>query len=193
VSPTIPSEVAPPARPAPGASLPRTTSRRGREADAGKAAAAPRSDEFIDVGPLLAPRSVAVIGASDAGNLGGLAVGFLRRFGFPGAIHPINPGHETVAGLPCLPRVADLPEPVDLAIVAVGGDRVAGVVRECAAIGIPSGVVWAGDFGEAGAAGRARQDELIAICRESGFRLLGPNCLGAINGALPMTATFAPS
>ncbi|MGH6902781.1 MAG: acetate--CoA ligase family protein, partial [Geminicoccaceae bacterium] len=153
---------------------------------------APASAEFIDVAPLLSPRSVAVIGASDAaGNLGGVAVGFLRRFGFPGAIHPINPGRETVAGLPCLPGVADLPEPVDLAIIAVGEDRVAGVVRECAAIGIPSGVVWAGGFGEAGAAGRARQDELIALCRKTGFRLLGPNCLGAINGALPMTATFA--
>jgi acetate---CoA ligase (ADP-forming) len=153
---------------------------------------APHSEAFIDVAPLLSPRSVAVIGASDAaGNLGGVAVGFLQRFGFPGAIHPVNPGRETVAGLPCLPSVADLPEPVDLAIIAVGENRVAGVVRDCAAVGISSGVVWAGGFGEAGAAGRARQDELIAICRKTGFRLLGPNCLGAINGALPMTATFA--
>jgi acyl-CoA synthetase (NDP forming) len=153
---------------------------------------APRSAEFINVAPLLSPRSVAVIGASDAaGNLGGVAVGFLQRFGFPGAIHPVNPGRETVADLPCLPSVADLPEPVDLAIIAVAENRVAGVVRACAAVGIPSGVVWAGGFGEAGAAGRARQDELIAICQETGFRLLGPNCLGAINGALPMTATFA--
>jgi acyl-CoA synthetase (NDP forming) len=153
---------------------------------------APRSAEFINVAPLLSPRSVAVIGASDAaGNLGGVAVGFLQRFGFPGAIHPVNPGRETVADLPCLPSVAELPEPVDLAIIAVAENRVAGVVRACAAVGIPSGVVWAGGFGEAGAAGRARQDELIAICQETGFRLLGPNCLGAINGALPMTATFA--
>ncbi|MGH6896449.1 MAG: acetate--CoA ligase family protein [Geminicoccaceae bacterium] len=152
----------------------------------------PASEGFIDVAPLLSPRSVAVIGASDvAGNLGGVAVGFLQRFGFPGAIHPVNPGRATVAGLPCLPSVADLPEPVDLAIIAVGEDRVAGVVRDCAAVGISSGVVWAGGFGEAGADGRARQDELIAICQETGFRLLGPNCLGAINGALPMTATFA--
>jgi acyl-CoA synthetase (NDP forming) len=153
---------------------------------------APRCAGFSDVTAVLAPRAVAVIGASDAaGNLGGVAVRFLARFGFPGGVYPVNPGRASVACLPCFASVAVLPEPVDLAIVAVGESRVAAVVRECAAAGIAAGVVWAGGFAESGAQGRARQDELIAICQETGFRLLGPNCLGAINGALPMTATFA--
>ncbi len=147
---------------------------------------------FSDVRRLLSPRSVAVVGASDGpGNLGGTAVRFLKRFGFPGGIFPVNPGRETVADLPCFKSVAALPEPADLAIIAVSEARVVGVVRECAAAGILSGVVWAGGFGEGDAAGVERQRQLIDACNETGFRLLGPNCLGAINTALPMTATFA--
>ncbi len=147
---------------------------------------------FEDVRPLLSPRSVAIIGASDTpGNLGGTAVGFLKRFGFPGGIYPVNPGRETVAGLPCYKTLGDLPESADLAIIAVGEDRVGGVIRECVAAGTMFGVVWAAGFGEGDATGVARQNALVALCMETGFRLLGPNCLGAMNTALPMTATFA--
>lgn len=150
------------------------------------------TDAFADVRPLLSPRAIAVVGASDApGNLGGVAVSFLRRFGFPGGIYPVNPNARSVTGLACYASVADLPEPVDLAVVAVGAERVCAVVRDCAAAGIRHGIVWAGGFAEDAREGVARQEELVALCRASGFRLLGPNCLGAINSALGMTATFA--
>ncbi|HVZ13774.1 MAG TPA: acetate--CoA ligase family protein [Bauldia sp.] len=147
---------------------------------------------FADVGRLLEPRSIVVIGASDtAGNLGLTALTYLRRFGFPGAVFAVNPGRESVAGERCYPSVSALPQIPDLAIVAVGESRVAAAVRESAAAGVRAGIVWAGGFAEAGAEGRARTAELAEICRASGFALLGPNCLGLVNAAMPVTATFA--
>jgi acyl-CoA synthetase (NDP forming) len=149
-------------------------------------------DGFADVSRLLAPRSVAVIGASDQpGNIGGAAVRFFSKFASPCAVYPVNRGRDSVAGLPCFPSVAELPAPADLAILAVPAAAVAGVLRECVAAGIGAGVVWAGGFVEGGPAGVARQEELAAICCESGFAMLGPNCLGVIDTHAPVTASFA--
>jgi acyl-CoA synthetase (NDP forming) len=147
---------------------------------------------FANVQRLLEPRSVAVIGASDTpGSLGGTVVRFLQRFGFPGPIWPVNPKRHTVAGLPCYPSPDALPDPADLALLAVPAEAVVEVVRACAAAGIGHGIVWAGGFAEIGGEGRARQDALVAICQETGFRLCGPNCIGVINVHLPMVASFA--
>jgi acetyltransferase len=141
---------------------------------------------------LLAPRSVAVIGASDRdGNLGGLAVGFLRKFGFAGAVWPVNAGRAMVGDLPCYPSVSALPGVPDLAILAVPAEAVTGVARECVAAGVGAAVAWAGGFAEAGAAGRALQDELATVCRDGGLALCGPNCIGIINTALGLTASFS--
>jgi acyl-CoA synthetase (NDP forming) len=91
---------------------------------------------------LLEPRSVAVVGASDQpGSLGGRAVTLLRKFGYPGAVYPINPKRETVAGERCYPNAAALPEPVDLAIIAVSAEGALAVIRDCAQAGIHNGVV----------------------------------------------------
>ena len=142
--------------------------------------------------PLLAPRSVAVIGASDrAGNLGGLAVQFLRKFGYQGAIWPVNAGRPTVAGLPCFPDLASMPGTPDMAIIAVPAKSVCAVARDCIAAGIPSAVVWAGGFAEGDEAGRARQRELEAVCRDSTLKLCGPNCIGIINTSIGLTASFS--
>ncbi|HSV82193.1 MAG TPA: CoA-binding protein, partial [Ramlibacter sp.] len=147
---------------------------------------------FGDLTPLLAPRSVAVIGASDReGNLGGAAVQFLRKFAFQGAVWPVNSGRDTVAGLPCFRSVAELPGVPDLAILAVPADHVAAVLMECAQAGIPSAIAWAGGFAELGEAGRAKQAELEAICRDTGIRLCGPNCIGIINTGIGLTASFS--
>jgi acyl-CoA synthetase (NDP forming) len=147
---------------------------------------------FADVQRLLEPRSIAVIGASDApGSLGGTVVRFLQRFGFPGPIWPVNPRRDSVAGLPCYPAPEALPEPADLALLAVPAAAVLEVVRACAAAGIGHGIVWAGGFAEIGGEGSARQDALVAVCRETDFRLCGPNCIGIINVHLPMVASFA--
>jgi acyl-CoA synthetase (NDP forming) len=149
---------------------------------------------FPDLSRLLAPRSIAVIGASDQpGNLGGAAVRFLRKFGYPGAIWPVNPRRDTVAGLPCFPKPATLPGPADLAIIAIGADAIVDMVRECATAGTTSGIVWAGGFAETGEEGARRQRALVEACRETGFQLCGPNCIGIIDTRLPMTASFASS
>lgn len=152
------------------------------------------SDEggFADVSRLLAPRTVAVIGASDqTGNVGGSTVRFFQKFGSPCTVWPVNRGRETVAGLRCYPSVADLPGKADLAIIAVPAAAVATVVRECAAAGIGAGIAWAGGFIEGGERGMAMQEELASTCRELGFSLLGPNCIGIIDTHTPVTASFA--
>jgi acyl-CoA synthetase (NDP forming) len=143
--------------------------------------------------PLLAARSVAVVGASDReGNLGGLAVGFLRKFGFAGPVWPVNAGRPTVGGLSCYPDLRALPGTPDLAILAVPAEAVTGVVRDCIATGVPAAVAWAGGFAEAGDdEGRARQRELTAVCRDADIQFCGPNCIGIINTSIGLTASFS--
>ena len=146
---------------------------------------------YGELTPLLAPRSVAVVGASDRqGNLGGVAVGFLKKFGFQGPIWPINPGRKTVGDLPCFPSLRELPGVPDLAIVAVPADLVPDVAKDCIDAGVPAAVAWAGGFAEVGAEGRARQQRLQEVCRGSNLKFCGPNCIGVINTGLGMTASF---
>lgn len=147
---------------------------------------------FPDISGLLAPHSVAVIGASDRpGNLGGDTVHRLVRFGFPGPVFPVNRSREPVAGRTAFATVAELPQAAGLAIFAIPAAGIPAAVRECAAAGIRHGVAYAGGFAEAGPEGAALQRELTEACRETGFLLCGPNCVGIINSDLPVTSTFA--
>ena len=151
-----------------------------------------RGRTFGDLTPLLAPRSVAVIGASDRdGNIGGTAVNFLKKFGFQGPVWPVNSKSAVVADLPCFPRLEDLPAIPDLAILAVPAASVVDVLKDCVAAGVPSAVAWAGGFAEQGDAGRALQNELETVCRDSGILLCGPNCIGIINTSIGLTASFS--
>src|SRR5688572_30741658 len=109
---------------------------------------------------LFLPKSVVVIGASDRdGNLGGVAVRFLRKFGYMGSVWPVNSTRTEVGGLPCHASVNDLPGVPDLAIIAVPADSVVNVAQDCSEAGIPAAVVWAGGFAEQGADGAKRQRE----------------------------------
>ena len=147
--------------------------------------------KFARLTPLLAPRAVAVVGASDReGNLGGIATGYLARFGFEGPVWPVNAGRDTVAGLRCYPSLRELPGVPDLAVIAVPADSVLGVVRDCVDAGIPAGVAWAGGFAEVGGDGVQKQRELAAFCKDSGFLLCGPNCVGILNTGNGLTASF---
>ena len=146
---------------------------------------------FGKLTPLLAPRAVAVVGASDKeGSLGGIATGYLARFGFAGPVWPVNPGRDTVAALRCFPSLRELPGVPDLAVIAVPAESVLDVVRDCVDAGVPSGIAWAGGFAEIGGNGVARQRELAAFCRERGFLLCGPNCVGVLNTGNGLTASF---
>ncbi|PWS34534.1 hypothetical protein DFH01_23605 [Falsiroseomonas bella] len=145
-----------------------------------------------DLAPLLFARSIAVIGASDQpGNLGATAIGLLRKFGFGGPILPVNPRRDSVAGMRCFDSVAALPRAPDLALITTAAPTIPALLRDCAAAGIHHGIAWAGGFAEAGEAGTALQEEVGAICRETGFLLAGPNCLGIVNCATGMAATFS--
>src|SRR3954468_24227316 len=125
--------------------------------------------------PLLEPSAIAVIGASrDATSLGHRILTALVANDFNGAIYPINPRTDSVAGLPCYPSLAAAPRGIDLAIVAVPRDVVLGIVDECAGVGVRSLVVITAGFAETGKDGRALQQQLVSKVRGYGMRMVGP-------------------
>jgi acyl-CoA synthetase (NDP forming)/RimJ/RimL family protein N-acetyltransferase len=146
------------------------------------------------VRPILQPRSVALVGASRRpGTIGAALLENLRRSGFTGPIHAVNPHAERVAGVPSHPTVEAIGEPVDLALVAVPAAAVPDVVRDCAQAGVRGVVVVSAGFAEVSEEGRAAERELVELVRSSGMRLVGPNCLGVLNTdpAIALNATFA--
>ena len=154
-----------------------------------------RTAAVAAVGHVLQPASVAVIGASRRrASIGGTVVRNLVTGRFAGPVYPINPHAQTIAGRPAYGSLAEVPAPVELAIIAVAAPAVLDAARACAIAGVPALVVLSAGFGEAGEEGRARQAEMLGICREAGMRLVGPNCLGVLNTApgVHMNATFAP-
>ena len=141
---------------------------------------------------LFNPRSIAVIGASnDPGKVGHAILQNLVKYGYQGTLIPVNPSSPEILGLRACARIADLPEPADLAVIVIPAKLVPGALRECADSGIKAAVVISAGFKEAGAEGTRLEQELAAISRERGIRVLGPNCLGLINTANSMNATFA--
>jgi acyl-CoA synthetase (NDP forming) len=140
----------------------------------------------------LAPRSVAVIGASDNPHkVGGRPILYLQRYGYRGAIYPVNPVRGTVQGLRAFARLEDLPEAPELAIVAVAGEEAVRAVRSCAAAGVKVAVVMASGFGETGPQGLRVQESLVDTARRAGMRLIGPNCQGLANFATGVVANFS--
>lgn len=143
---------------------------------------------------LLAPRSVAVIGAGErAGSVGRRVLENILLGGFTGTVEAVNPRHDSILGVPCVASPADLAAPPDLAVVAVPADQVAGVVRACGERGARAVVLLGSGFGETGAAGAAVQAEILTIARRFGMRVVGPNCIGLVNtdDTVRLNATFA--
>jgi acetyl coenzyme A synthetase (ADP forming)-like protein len=142
----------------------------------------------------LAPRSVAVIGASrDSTTIGGQLFHNLITTEFHGPVYPVNPKAEVVHGVVAYPSVMDVPGEVDVAFVAVPAAAVAPVARECGEKGVRGLVVISAGFAEVGGQGPARQDELVATCRAYGMRIIGPNCMGIVNTSaeVRLNGTFA--
>ncbi|TAJ07979.1 MAG: GNAT family N-acetyltransferase [Nitrospirae bacterium] len=145
--------------------------------------------------PFFHPRSVAVVGASrDPASIGGRLLAALRAASFAGALYPVNPQTQTIAGFQAYPSVRAIPDPVDLAVIAVPPPALPVVVEDCAARGVRALVVITAGFAEVGAEGRARQDRLLGAVRGSGMRMVGPNCLGLINTdpSVRLNASFSP-
>ncbi|MGD9942017.1 MAG: acetate--CoA ligase family protein [Burkholderiaceae bacterium] len=146
-----------------------------------------------DFAALMAPRAVAVIGASDdPGKFGGRILHTLIEQGYDGRIHPINPARETLLGHRCHASIADVGEPVDLAIMAVPQSKARQVVDECARAGVKGLIVVTSRFAESGPAGAADEAALVEAARRSGMRLLGPNCIGIVSPSRRFVLCPAP-
>jgi acyl-CoA synthetase (NDP forming) len=140
----------------------------------------------------LAPKSVAIIGASDNKNkVGGRPVDYLKSFGYRGKIYPINPAREMVQGLPCYPDVAALPEVPDLVIVAVAGEGVAQALKSCIAARVPAAIVLSSGFAETGEEGLSEQTRLAEEAAHAGMRIVGPNSQGLANFSNGAVANFS--
>ncbi len=139
-------------------------------------------------------RSVAVIGASRRHDtIGQTLVRNLVLGDYQGRVYVVNPAADSVAGMPAYASVGDIPDSVDVAIVAVPADAVQDVVLDCAAKGVHGLVVVSSGFAETGEEGRQRQRRLVGLARSYGLRLVGPNCLGIINasGDFSMNASLS--
>ena len=145
-----------------------------------------RSADTASLRHMLAPESVVVVGASRRpGTVGRSILDNIRTAGYAGRLYVVNPRARQVSGEHCLASVLDLPEPADLAVIAVPAAAVLDVAEQCGRRGVRSLVVIASGLDTAGCA------DLLAVCRRHGMRLVGPNCFGVAVPAIGLDATFA--
>jgi acetate---CoA ligase (ADP-forming) len=159
----------------------------------GRGAAIARSEpaerRTIDLRPLFAPRSIALVGASPTSDTGRILRENIGRVGAATRMHLVNPKYDAIDGAPCYPDLAALPEVPDLAVAAVGPARASDVMRQAAAIGVPAVIIPGGGVIEGGEPAARMQAEVAAIAAEHGICLLGPNCMGVIDLYAP-SATY---
>jgi len=143
--------------------------------------------------PFLNPKGVAVIGAStDPSKLGyGLSRNLIQSH-YQGAIHLVNPKGGELLGHPVYTHIANIPDPVDLAVVLIPAPYVPSVLMECGERGIPAAIIGSGGFREVSAQGAALERDCLHIAQQYGIRLLGPNCVGLLDTHLPIDTTFLP-
>ncbi len=148
------------------------------------------SDHYLE--QLFAPRSIAVIGASERpGSLGRIAFDNLRRGGYAGELLLVNPKYQRIAGLPCFPSLSAIGRSVDLILVTTPAATVPGIIDEAGREGTKAALILSAGFGEIGDAGQMLEDRLLAVARSYRVRLLGPNCLGIMRPSLGLNATIA--
>jgi len=137
----------------------------------------------MSLGSMLAPKSVAIIGASaDPKRMSGMIVSQIRGFGFEGDVYPVNPKYDELAGFRCYKSILDLrATPPDVAVVFVNADMALEAAKHCAEIGVGSLIVLTAGFSETGAEGEEKQARLAEICRDAGMPLCGPNTAGLAN------------
>ncbi len=144
------------------------------------------------IGRLLSPKSIAVIGASaDFAKINGRPLKHLIEKGYAGRIMPVNPKYAEIGGHACVPSIEALPEPADLAVVAVPAQEVTSSIARLGTRGIKAAVIFSSGFGEVGDAGKAMEAKLVETARSHGVLLCGPNCLGFVNAFEKVYATFS--
>jgi len=148
----------------------------------------------IDLEPLLSPTAVAVIGASpDTGKIRGRIVASLKAGRFDGPIYPVNPAHSEIQALAAFPSVTAIGRPVDLAVITIRAEHVAGALEECADAGVKSAVIFSSGFAESGGASVERQRRIGEIASLRGILVCGPNSVGFLNEGAGVNASFTPS
>jgi acetyltransferase len=141
--------------------------------------------------PFFKPLGVAIIGASrDPNKLGYGVVRNLTEYRYQGPIYPVSPVASEILGHTCFPSVADVPDPVDLAVVVLPAPLVADVLGECGRRGIKHAIIVSGGYAETGGEGQAREAILAQVAAEHGIRIMGPNCIGTIDTHTPVNTTF---
>jgi acetyl coenzyme A synthetase (ADP forming)-like protein len=149
--------------------------------------------EANSIARLLRPRSIAVIGASrNPDSVGYQVLRNLLDGGFDGPVYPINPRARHVASVRAYPSVLDVPDDIDLAVVAVPASAVREAIESCGEKHAAGVVVLSAGFAELGADGAEAQRQLREVARRNGMRMVGPNCIGVANTAIGMNATFSP-
>jgi acetyl coenzyme A synthetase (ADP forming)-like protein len=138
------------------------------------------------------PSSLAVIGASrEPDKLGHAVLTNIIKYGFSGAVYPINPKADEIMGHKAYPSVLQVPDPIDLAIIVIPSRFVIAALEECGQKGIKGVIVISAGFREVGGEGMKLERELISVARKYGIRMVGPNCLGIIDTLAPLNASFA--
>jgi acyl-CoA synthetase (NDP forming) len=144
------------------------------------------------LGPLFAPRAVALVGIpGDPERPGARPLHFLRRHGYAGGLYPVHPRHAEIGGLRAYRSLLAVPRPVDVAWIGLPAGQAPEAVRECGRAGIPFAVVLGAGFAETGADGEAAQARLLAAAGEAGVRLVGPNTVGFLNAWDGVALTFS--
>jgi acetate---CoA ligase (ADP-forming) len=140
------------------------------------------------------PSSIALIGASrDLDKIPGRLLSMLRKNRYPGRIYPINPNYGDIDGLKCYPSIADVGQPIDLAIVIIPARAVLTALEQCAAVGVRNAVIISSGFAEEGGDSTAMQDAIVSLAKKTGMRISGPNAEGFYSEAQHVAATFSPT
>lgn len=143
---------------------------------------------------LFNPRSIAIVGASaDGSSVAGRPLRILVQHGYAGTLYPVNPKYQELFGRRAYGRIAELPEPVDLAMIAVPARHVLGVLQECAEVRTKVAMVFSSGFAESDEHGARLQDEIQALCERTSMRISGPNCEGLFNVSAGVPAGFSPA
>jgi acyl-CoA synthetase (NDP forming) len=139
------------------------------------------------IDPLVQPRSVAIVGATDRVSPARAVIESLGAIGFAGAIYPVNPKYQTVLNHICYPSIADVPEAPDVVVFSVRKTLIPDQLRHAVARGARAAVIYDSGFAELGAEGAALQEEIAGLCREAGMPVCGPNCMGILNPTARVT------
>jgi acetyltransferase len=141
---------------------------------------------------IFSPKTVAVIGATEqAGSVGRTVLWNLVSNPFGGTVFPVNPKRHSVLGIKAYPTIAQVPEPVDLAVIATPAATVPEVIQECVEVGVKGAIILSAGFKESGAAGAALEQKILEQARRGKMRIIGPNCLGVMRPRTGLNATFA--